>query len=306
MSIRQRGKYWIVDVGESGRRVRQSARTAKEARRKEADLRRALSRRAPSGGLEAAIVRYRETKISGLRDQVGAEIKCKYLLPFVQGKTFDDIPEIADNIKKTLSGLGYLPSTINHRLKLLRRLSNLAFEEWLWIDRPVGKQIKLLPERNARHVYLSREQVESLAIRCRPAVGDFIRLAAYTGARRGELFRLDKGSVRGNAVWLDPHNKTGKPRLIPVPARIVPILQKIPLLITRQTVRDDWEAAREAAGLSHVHFHDLRHTYASWLAQAGISLRVIGELLGHTQTQTTQRYAHLCTDTLEQAVSVLG
>lgn len=54
-----------------------------------------------------------------------------------------------------------------------------------------------------------------------------------------------------------------------------------------------WTPAVELSGVGHARIHDLRHTYASWLLQAGISLADVGQLLGHVSTQTTQRYAHL-------------
>ncbi|MGH9897133.1 MAG: tyrosine-type recombinase/integrase, partial [bacterium] len=68
----------------------------------------------------------------------------------------------------------------------------------------------------------------------------------------------------------------------------------------------DFERARIAAGLPHVRFHDLRHSYASWLVQAGADLRIVKELLGHTTMQVTDRYAHLRTEDLESAVLRLG
>jgi len=54
-----------------------------------------------------------------------------------------------------------------------------------------------------------------------------------------------------------------------------------------------WTPAVECSGIGHVRIHDLRHTYASWLLQAGVSLAEVGRLLGHVSTQTTARYAHL-------------
>jgi site-specific recombinase XerD len=68
-----------------------------------------------------------------------------------------------------------------------------------------------------------------------------------------------------------------------------------------QDVRRTWRAACNIAGLKAVRLHDLRHTFASLLASSGESLIVVGELLGHSSTQTTKRYAALYDDTLRRA-----
>ena len=68
-----------------------------------------------------------------------------------------------------------------------------------------------------------------------------------------------------------------------------------------------WRAIRSASGLSDVRIHDLRHAFASVAASSGMGLPIIGKLLGHSQPQTTARYAHLAADPLkEAAASVAG
>jgi integrase len=67
-----------------------------------------------------------------------------------------------------------------------------------------------------------------------------------------------------------------------------------------------WAKICKLADLEGVRIHDLRHTYASILASGGASLPLIGALLGHTQSQTTQRYAHLMDDPLREATSRVG
>ena len=77
-------------------------------------------------------------------------------------------------------------------------------------------------------------------------------------------------------------------------------------MISETTLKQQFDRARRAAGMPHVRIHDLRHTYASWLAQANVSLGTIGALLGHSQAQTTRRYAHLSVDALREATGRLG
>jgi integrase len=67
-----------------------------------------------------------------------------------------------------------------------------------------------------------------------------------------------------------------------------------------------WQRIRERAGIPDVRIHDLRHSYASVGAAAGLGLPQIGALLGHTQASTTERYAHLSTGTLKAATELIG
>ncbi len=70
-------------------------------------------------------------------------------------------------------------------------------------------------------------------------------------------------------------------------------------------VRHSFERACEAAGLTNFHFHDLRHTFASWLIMRGVSLATVSNLLGHTSPTINLRYAHLSPKYLTSAVRVL-
>lgn len=65
-----------------------------------------------------------------------------------------------------------------------------------------------------------------------------------------------------------------------------------------------WQRVRARAGLKDVRIHDLRHTFASTAVAAGQGLPMIGKLLGHTQVQTTARYAHLAADPVIRAIDV--
>ena len=62
-----------------------------------------------------------------------------------------------------------------------------------------------------------------------------------------------------------------------------------------------WRRIRKRAGIEDVRIHDLRHSFASYAASQGMSLTMIGKLLGHTQVQTTARYAHLMAEPIKQA-----
>ena len=133
-----------------------------------------------------------------------------------------------------------------------------------------------------------------------------IMLAAYTGLRRGELFRLTRENLMDGCIVLDAQTKNGRPRVIPIPKEARKIARKLPLELSDAQLRRQWDKAREKTGLNHIRFHDLRHTYASWLVQSNVPMRAVQELLGHTTITTTQRYAHLSTEHLKAAVSKIS
>lgn len=73
-----------------------------------------------------------------------------------------------------------------------------------------------------------------------------------------------------------------------------------------QEIKKAWNTIRKKSGFPDLRIHDLRHTYASHLVSKGLSLSIVGKLLGHTQASTTQRYAHLADEPLRQATALFG
>ncbi|HQR23123.1 MAG TPA: site-specific integrase [Burkholderiaceae bacterium] len=221
------------------------------------------------------------------------------LREFTAGKSLADLVTVAGQLKTAEAK----PATINRYLSVLRRIGNLA-EQWGLLER--APRITLLPERNERHVYLTPAEVQRLAAKCQPEVGDAVRLAALTGLRRSELLRLRPSDLRDGALLLDARTKSGRPRLVPLPPEALRIARaRLPWTIDAYQLRAGFESARKAARLPHVRFHDLRHTYASWLVQSGQSMKAVKDLLGHSTMAMTDRYAHLAAPHLVQAVSGL-
>jgi integrase len=146
-----------------------------------------------------------------------------------------------------------------------------------------------------------------------------IRLLIFTGARLNEVLTLRWDYVdlpRG--MLLLPDSKTGKKTIYLNPPaievlRTLPKLQGNPYVICGGrkgghlvNLEKPWRAIRAKAGFDDVRLHDLRHSYASVAAASRLSLPVIGKLLGHSQAQTTARYAHLSADPLQQANRRIG
>ena len=141
-----------------------------------------------------------------------------------------------------------------------------------------------------------------------------IRLLVLTGARRNEILGLER-------AWIDTHNsclrlpdsKTGA-KVIHLGEAALEVIQAIPEIVGNphllparggtghlKDIQSAWERIRDAAGLSDVRLHDLRHAFASLGVGNGDTLFVVGALLGHRSPQTTHRYAHLADHPLKSA-----
>ncbi|MBF0154644.1 MAG: tyrosine-type recombinase/integrase [Magnetococcales bacterium] len=146
-----------------------------------------------------------------------------------------------------------------------------------------------------------------------------IRLFILTGARLGEILSLKWEEVNfQNGSLRLADSKTGA-KSIPLNPPALELLSKLPriegnpfVIVGRidghsmVNINKPWRSIRAAAGLDTLRIHDLRHAFASVGATMGMSLPVIGKLLGHTQAATTERYAHLSDDPLKKATDQIG
>lgn len=210
------------------------------------------------------------------------------------------------------------PTHANRVLACLSKMFSLAIR-WGWrTDNPcrgVERNQETKRQRFLSGAELARLSTALAKLKDQGAA-NAVRLLLLTGARRGELlaarwadFDLEAG------VWTKPGSTTKQRTIHRVPlsqaaCQLLTEMQRaadpeylFPARFTphRLDIDDAWNALRKAAGIPDVRIHDLRHTYASVLASSGLSLPVIGALLGHSTAVTTHRYAHLVDDVLRTA-----
>jgi integrase len=183
-------------------------------------------------------------------------------------------------------------------------------------------------KENARERFLSPQELARLGgalaeaeqqEMTSPFVIAAIRLLVLTGARLSEILTLQWSHIEFDHQLLRlPDSKTGQKviYLNPPALQILTELPRVagnPFVIVGQrkgarlvNIQKPWRRIRSAAGLDDVRIHDLRHSFASVAAGSGQSLPVIGALLGHSQPQTTARYAHLAADPLRAASDAIG
>lgn len=216
------------------------------------------------------------------------------------GKRMSQLAEVAAD---TAARAETSPATVRQRLALLKAAARWAWKKHGLVDSDPTAQMMLPAVRNERHRYLSRAEMLSACRACTNWQAQIaIRLAFYTGMRLGELLRARV--VRGAIVLTDTKNNDR--RAIPPHPKIAHLLRFLPLPGPKITIQRAWERACAAAGVEDAHFHDLRHSAASEMVNAGVDLFTVGKVLGHRDSRSTQRYSHLRTETLAAAVATIG
>ena len=235
-----------------------------------------------------------------LRSSQTAKEHAARLAPYVMGKKASEAGDAVIAMQRDLSHLK--PATLNRSIGTLKKALTIAWEDKI-IPINYGERIKRLPENNQREVYLTLDQVKAIADEASESVRAAIWIAIYTGMRRGEILKLEPAHINGDLITIPAGNtKTLKMRSVPVIPPLKPWLKYIPLPINFEGLKSGFRRAREAAGMPHVHFHDLRHSTASMLAHQGIDLHTISKILGHSTTRMSERYSHIKVDKQRDAL----
>lgn len=200
----------------------------------------------------------------------------------------------------------YAAATINRSLGALKKALHLAWERGLTtVD--YSAHVKRLPENNQRTVFLSMAEVKLLADCASENVRAAIWVSLLTGCRRGEVCKIARADIGADSIRIQAGNtKTLRYREVPIFPALRPWLKHLPLPINFEGVKTGFRRAREAAGMPHVTFHDLRHSCATILLDLGVPLDVVRDILGHTSVKTTERYAHRLMDHKRDALERLG
>lgn len=247
-----------------------------------------------------------------------------YINPELGHMKVEDIT--SKNLQKLHRDLKDKPYVANRVRSLLSKMFNLAIQ-WRWISaNPVLGVGKYQEEKRER--WLDMDEMERLWVvldRYANHPPSYIfKLLLLTGARKSEVLNATWDQIdleRG--VWTKPAHltKQKKNERLPLSSSALEVLRDLkskhpspsqflfpgkvegkPI----QEVKTFWHTVLREAEIENCRIHDLRHTHASHLVSSGLSLSIVGKLLGHTQASTTQRYAHLADEPLREAAELFG
>lgn len=261
-----------------------------------------------------------------------------HLVTKLGGKRMSAItpPDVAVFVE-AMKAANYAPGTCNRALVLLRYGFELALR---WkipgIESNPVKEIKNLKDDNKIERFLTQDQTVRLLAAVRQSESEMLQYIVlfliYTGARKREVLDAKWQDIDwSQKSWRIPKTKSGKIRHVPLSSGAIELLQNLKFRIEVDELSNSngsvdlarpifanpktgepyvsffysWNAARIRAGLPDLRVHDLRHSFASFLVNAGRSLYEVQELLGHADIRTTSRYAHLSRERLFAAVEAV-
>jgi integrase len=257
---------------------------------------------------------------------------CAILGAFFKGKHLDEItPAMIEDYKRhrlavpKRDGKPRSAARVNREFNTLSKILSLAVNDDLLAVNPCRK-VKRLRTSDARTRYLTADEERRLMaeLKDNPRTRRFVTIALYTGMRRGEIANLAWDNVDADKRIIHVKNtKSGEARSIPMSETVLAVFDELkreaallsgPVFVRtkkseRSKIRPSEEncvdversfvSALRRAGIQNFRFHDLRHSAGTRLADAGVNIVAIAEVLGHKDLRTTKRYLH-ATDTAKR------
>ncbi len=316
---RRKTVWWVRFTTPTGQRVRRSTGTAN--RRAAQELHDRLKAEywkvqrlgeKPKRFWEEAVVRWLKEKAhkASLADD---RLHLRWLDRYLRGKELTTITRsVIDSLIEARLTEDISNATVNRTMEVVRAVLRKAATEWEWIDRaPV---VRMLPEPKRRIRWLTREEADRLLTKLPEHLADMVRFSLATGLRKSNVTGLEWSQVdlKRRLAWIHPDQaKARKAIAVPLNAEAIVVLRRqvgkhacFVFTYHGRPVKDGntkaWKKALQRAGISNFRWHDLRHTWASWHAQAGTPLHVLQELGGWESPEMVRRYAHLSAEHLAE------
>jgi len=211
-------------------------------------------------------------------------------------------------------------ATINRQRATLSRFFTWAIERGYHPGPNPLKQVRRFRESPGRTRYLTSAEADRLILAASEHLKPILRAALHTGGRLSEVLALrwkDVELERGLVVFRKETTKSRKERIVPLSPELTSRLREIRRRAPEEhvfgfrgeairSVRTAFSRARKKAELPGLHFHDLRHTFASWYVQNGGDPYRLQKYLGHSTMALTQRYAHLSPDFVADGARYIG
>jgi integrase len=254
----------------------------------------------PRRFIDEAVTRYTGERLPRLKSGANIAGELEQMRDWWTGRAIEDLPEVATEYAEDQEG-ALAPATIKNRIAYLRSACRYGWKRYKLCEHDPGARVVVPEVNNERQVYVTRGEMLQLARACEHwETRALIRIAFYSGMRLGEILAAEVEA----GCFILPDSKNGDPVRMPVHRKVRNLVDYV--WPTRFIVGYHFRAARAAAGLDHLHFHDLRHSTASDLLSQGQSLAIVGKVLRHRSAASTQRYAHLYDDVLAGIIDSIG
>ena len=318
---RKDSRYWWIKIEVNGRRIQRSAGTDSKTKAQEyhdkikAELwNQSKLKEKPNYIWQEAAIKWLQES-SHKKSIADDKMHLRILDDYLRDKTLQSVSrqEIEVIIESRRKG-GVTNATINRTLALLRSILRKAMLEWEWLDKI--PHIKLLPEPKKRVRWLTKEEAEQLLAELPPHLKAMAEFSLETGLRQANVTGLtwDQVDINRQCAWIHADQAKAQ-RAIPVPLsqNAIRIIEEqrgkhVNYVFTYlgnrviQTSTKAWYKALSRAGIEDFRWHDLRHTWASWMVQKGVPLHALQELGGWQSSDMVAKYAHLSSEHLKTYV----
>ena len=258
----------------------------------------------PEYAIADAVAKYLKDRTPHLKSGKNIDGELAQMYWAYKGKMLSELPEVCQEyVRKAVKddGKPLAPATLRNRIRYLTSACRYGWKHYRMCEHDPAERVVMPTVRNERQLSVTRKQVLTLARKCKHwETRAAILIAFYSGMRMSEIRRAKR--VEGMFVLDD--TKNGRPRRVPIHPKIRQFAKR---KLPDQSCISKWfRLAREAVGMDWLHFHDLRHSAASAMINAGVDLYTVGAVLGHKSAQSTKRYSHLATESLQTAIDKIG
>jgi integrase len=316
---RKDSPHWWVKLSLKGRRVQESTGTSEREQAQELHdrLKASLWEQdrlgvKPRRLWNEAVVRYL-AETSHKASQADDKGHLRWLDRVLNGVQLEAINrDLLDRIMAERVAGKASNATVNRTLEVVRAILRKAVHEWNWLDRT--PRVRMLPEPKRRVRWITRDEADRLIAALPRHLAAMARFTLETGLRRSNVTGLlwTQVDLVRRSAWIHADQaKARKAIAVPLSAAAVIVLReqlgKHPVHVfsfrgkpVRQVSTKAWYQALGRAGIEDFRWHDLRHTWASWHAQAGTPLHVLQELGGWESADMVRKYAHLSSEHLAE------
>lgn len=255
--------------------------------------------------IEDAIAIYLKERVPDLKSGDNIQRELGMMMWAYKGRPMGALAEVCrEYVEKAFNeqtGGPLSAATKRNRIRYLTSACRWGWKRHGMHDRDPAERVIAPEVRNERRHYVNRAEMLAIAKACKcKKARAAIRIAFYSGMRLSEILE----AVRQDGMFLLADTKNGEPRHVPMHPKIRAAAKVGPR--NKWNVSKEFKAAATTVGMGHLRFHDLRHSAASAMINAKVNLYTVGAVLGHKSAASTQRYAHLATESIKLALGEIG